>query len=508
MQETVEQRKLKDFDKLVKIAEEERKNEDGKTETVEVQPIRSSLLRVLRSGEYHDEDGVVSIFDERRGSIKHDHKIVERILMGDEDYDQRDYLECHVDDDYFEDEEEKREWEEEMKKEREKEREILNKNKTFYDGAIGCIVGMAIADAMGQRCEHKAFMYSGNKGRDRLRDMGHDPDGRFMLKPGQWTDETSLALCLADSLLIKEGIVKPHDIMHRFLAWHYLGYNNAFHFDECRMDKRSFGAEGTLLCSLESYVDSPEPEAVCEGDTSEGVPLARNAAIPICFHDDVKLACDSAAQQSRTTHSSVETADCCRLLTLLVIRLLESRSKECSIREVLDRAGTEFCTLFPDCVESVKCLARGESEDASNPDRNWTWKSSVFSCSPSRLAKDPKHFGSYVMDALSLALHVIYHSSSFEEAILRVVNMQGESCVVGAIAGQMAGAWYGISAMPKAWVKSLRKWDHDEIALRGFMLARCNEGLSCIFNEHDKFEAFMEEATERLRKWTEFLNNL
>lgn len=95
--------------------------------------------------------------------------------------------------------------------------------------AMGSMLGMAIADAMGHRFEFAPLVYCE---KPELVDMGKGIGGSFKLKPGQWTDDTSMGLCLADSLLVCGGEWKPHDCMHRFLSWWHGGYNNAFRYNK------------------------------------------------------------------------------------------------------------------------------------------------------------------------------------------------------------------------------------------------------------------------------------
>ena len=76
------------------------------------------------------------------------------------------------------------------------------------------------------------------------------------------------------------------------------------------------------------------------------------------------------------------------------------------------------------------------------------------------------------MDCLSMALHVLYKTNSFKDAILKAVNLCGDADSVGSVVGQIAGAYYGLDSIPKDWIKILNIWDHNEIALRAYIL--CN----------------------------------
>ena len=119
--------------------------------------------------------------------------------------------------------------------------EFKNKldNKRFSKlekACIGSMLGMAVGDALGAKVEFLPLDYNFNKINDIYNNLG----GKFDLKPGQWTDDTSMGLCLADSLIEKKGYFEPNDIMMRFILWWFYGYNNAFRFDKERKNKNSF----------------------------------------------------------------------------------------------------------------------------------------------------------------------------------------------------------------------------------------------------------------------------
>ena len=76
------------------------------------------------------------------------------------------------------------------------------------------------------------------------------------------------------------------------------------------------------------------------------------------------------------------------------------------------------------------------------------------------------------MDNLAMSLHIIYHTKSFKEAIIKAVNLRGDSKSLASVVGQIAGAYYPIEKIPSVWIKRIIKWDDGEIALRGYMLSR------------------------------------
>src|SRR5690606_20471685 len=102
------------------------------------------------------------------------------------------------------------------------------------DRAIGCMLGMAVGDALGAPVEFHPVQYD----KKFVKDMGHKVQGSFALQPGQWTDDASMGLCLADSLLVHQDF-NPADLKLRFVNWWFFGYNNAFRFDRQRQWRAS-----------------------------------------------------------------------------------------------------------------------------------------------------------------------------------------------------------------------------------------------------------------------------
>ena len=329
-------------------------------------------------------------------------------------------------------------------------------------GSIGSMLGMAIADAMGHRFEFEPVRYNIIT----LRNMGKGPGGAFQLLPGQWTDDTSMGLCLADSLIIKEGKYDAHDLMHRFLGWWYCGYNNAFRFENNRSG--SVGLGGQISGSFSNYINSPKEKTEYGDINSSGIgSIMRNAAVPIYYHNNIKKAMEVSKLQSLLTHQGNEAAECCRLLTYIIVKILNR--KEEKLVDIISNLED-----FETSVFSVKCLALSKKE-SEDPNRNWNWKEKEFRYSPDRSKSQPGYIGSYAMDGMAMALHIIYYTKNFKEAIIKVVNLRGDSDSVGAVVGQIAGAYYGIEDIPPEWVETISKWDNFEIALRGYILQKLNK---------------------------------
>ena len=382
----------------------------------------------------------LSIFDKDRGTIKEDKHLINKVL---------EILKTN--------------------KSAEEKRELLKKYNLSNEEkkGIGSMLGMAIGDAMGARYEFKKVRY----GEIDLLNMGVPGISNFKMEPGQWTDDTSMGLCLADSLLMNKGELKPHDLMRRFLCWWYGGYNNAFRNNST--PRHSVGLGGNISQSFSRYKHYQEEETKAgDKNTSGNGSIMRNAAIPICFHYDINKACEKARKQSLVTHQGVEAKECCSLLTHIIVKIFKGEK----LKDILDNLGKTFITD----VASVKYLANSKQE-GSDVDRNWNWKfKDQYKYSPKRVKEKPGYVGSYAMDNMAMSLNILYNTDNFRDALIKIVNIRGDSDSVASVVGQIAGAYYDIETIPGDWIEAINRWDNGEIALRGYMLARLHNKSSYI----------------------------
>lgn len=237
----------------------------------------------------------------------------------------------------------------------------------------GCLLGLAVGDAVGATNE---FRSRGTLAP--LTDMVGG--GPFQLKPGQWTDDTSMALCLATSL-VECGGFDPRDQIERYCRWYETGYLSS--------TGRCFDIGNTVRTALsryrqtgEPYAGSSDPHAPGNGSTM------RLAPIPICYYPDEALACECAAESSRTTHATLECPDACRLLAAIILR-------------ALGRAGKEQVLYGPApaglSAPKIIALAEGRYRDKTQAQIRGS---------------------GYVVESLEAALWCFWQTDSFETAIL------------------------------------------------------------------------------------------
>jgi ADP-ribosyl-[dinitrogen reductase] hydrolase len=303
----------------------------------------------------------------------------------------------------------------------------------------------------------------------------------FQLKSGQWTDDASMGLCLADSLLVNKGF-SGVDLRLRFLRWWQFGYNNAFGHDN--PVRNSVGLGGNISESFMEFLNNPGPETKAGNlHTSGNGSIMRLAPVPVFYCRDLNQGLAVAYKQSKATHQGDEAAECCRLMTLIITSFINSDIS--SIEERKKHVLTSVCSDFESNCYGVHCLARSQHENPhpSNQrnisDRNWNWKQSSYHYSESRATEQPGYIGSYAMDALSMALHCVWTTTSFRDALLKVVNLRGDSDSTGSVTAQIAGSLYGVYDIPADWIAQVQQWDNGgRVALTAYWLYHSQKDLS------------------------------
>lgn len=288
----------------------------------------------------------------------------------------------------------------------------------------GAMLGLAIGDALGTTLEFHI--------RDHfppLTDMVGG--GRFDVAPGYWTDDTAMALCLAESL-VECGGFDAADQMRRYLRWFREGHNSSTGF--------CFDIGNTTTDALRRFEETGEPYS---GDTHPGTAgngsLMRLAPVALRYAHDPREAVLRAADSSRTTHATVEAVDACRLFALLIVGALNGVEKETLFSGAYAPSGVDWSAA--PLAPKIREIANG-----------------AFA----RKGRDAINSSGYVVHTLEAALWAFYNTGSFREGALLAVNLGDDADTVGAVFGQLAGAYYGVHDIPTEWRERLVR--HDEIA--------------------------------------------
>jgi ADP-ribosylglycohydrolase len=283
------------------------------------------------------------------------------------------------------------------------------------------MLGLAVGDALGTTLE-----FSSPGSFVPIDDMlGGGP---FNLAPGQWTDDTSMALCLAESLIERRGF-DPADQLERYSQWQKHGHHSS--------NGRVFAIGNTVRAALAKFARTKEPYCGSFDPSSAGNgSLMRLAPVPIFFASSPIEAIARSGESSRTTHQAQTAIDACRYFGGLIAGVVTGASKE----ELLSDRYAPVANYWRDnrLASEIDQIAAGSFKRLQPPEIKGT---------------------GYVVKSLEAALWAFYCSDSFREGCLLAVNLGNDADTTGAIYGQLAGAYYGESEIPKHWREKLAHFE-------------------------------------------------
>jgi len=275
---------------------------------------------------------------------------------------------------------------------------------TVLDRYRGCLLGLAAGDALGTTLE---FQLPGSF--QPLTDM--IGGGPFGLQAGEWTDDTSMALCLAESLVTRRKFDPIHQL-ETYVRWWRDGHLS--------VKGRCFDIGNATRAALQRFTRHPEEFCGDKNPNSAGNgSLMRLAPAPMAFACEPDKAVAMAGESSRTTHAAVECLDACRYFASLLLGAFAGKPK-----------AELFPSPLPDLAPKVAAIARGSFA----------------------IKEPPQIRGSgYVIHTLEAALWAFHGSDDFRTGALKVVNLGEDADTTGAVYGQIAGAYYGADGIPAEW---------------------------------------------------------
>jgi ADP-ribosyl-[dinitrogen reductase] hydrolase len=259
----------------------------------------------------------------------------------------------------------------------------------------GALLGLATGDALGTTVEFKP-----RGSFPPVRDI--TGGGPFGLPAGAWTDDTSMALCLAESLIERRGF-DPIDQLERYVRWYRDGHWSS--------TGRCFDIGNATRAALTRFERTGEPyPGDADPDAAGNGPIMKLAPLAMAFAHDEDAAAEHAALSARTTHGAPQAIETTQRFARLLVRALNGAGKD----ELLDRPVTS----------------------------------------------DPRGTG-YIVESLEAALWAFAEHDDFESGALAAVNLGDDADTTGAVYGQLAGAHYGVNGIPSRWRSKLVR--HDEI---------------------------------------------
>jgi ADP-ribosylglycohydrolase len=284
------------------------------------------------------------------------------------------------------------------------------------DRARGALLGLACGDALGRPVEFaSAEEISAEHGQlDEM--VGH---GTWNQPTGTITDDTEQALCIARSL-VEHQTFDPADVADRFVAWYD---SEPFDIGQMTMKSLSRLKHGDTWDEAGQHVWEQSREGQNAGNGS----VMRCPPLAIPYATDWDQLVKVSRQSSQITHADPRCTEGCAILNLTVAGLLEDA--DTPLQDALDYVGFDT----PDeLVTALQPVARGDT--------------------PKTLETS-----GYVVHSLQTALHNGLIADSAEDAIVTAVNHGGDTDTIGAIAGAIAGARFGSSALPDQWIDTINE---------------------------------------------------
>ncbi len=279
---------------------------------------------------------------------------------------------------------------------------------TLKDRYLGAMLGLAVGDALGAPVE---FLERGSF--PPVTSMAEG--GPFNLKKGQWTDDTSLALCLGFSLVEKNGF-DPHDQIERYIKWFREGYMSC--------TGNCFDIGNTTKAALLRYEENKDIYAGALTDPATNGSLMRLAPVPLFYFKNLADTIKYAGLSSKVTHAPLDCIKTCENLAVYIHRALAGKNK----KEIFIDSEIDFHKTY---------------EQISG-------KGTALEC-------------------LEGAMWCFFHSSNFDEGVKLAVNLGDDTDTTAAVFGQLAGSFYGVEGIPEYLLNDL--WDKkliEDLALKLF----------------------------------------
>ncbi|QKJ85719.1 ADP-ribosylglycohydrolase [Paramixta manurensis] len=291
----------------------------------------------------------------------------------------------------------------------------INAKEDALNKAKGSFLGLAVGDAIGTTLEFTE------------RDSHHVSDmvggGPFRLKAGEWTDDTSMAICLAEACL-ESGRMDVTSFRKKLVEWYKKGVNS--------VNGRCFDIGMTTRYALEQYLLHGESWfGNTEKSTAGNAGIIRQSPVVIFNWRSLERIYFDTKAQSMATHCAAESISSCNYLGLLLHMLINGYSKN----------DTFSPHVFPSTARVLIINAGEYKEKKRNEIRS----------------------SGYVIDTLEAAIWAVWNTNNFRDAILLAANLGDDADSVAATAGQLAGALYGMSGIPEEWLNKLAEKERLEL---------------------------------------------
>lgn len=343
-------------------------------------------------------------------------------------------------------------------------RDIFDPDRIYLDGMMGLIVGDALGIPV-QFMSREDILEEGEV-------TGMEGYGTFHLPPGSWSDDSSMALATLDSI-VRAKKVDLTDIMVRFARWEAVGEYTPF--------GQSFDEGMTCRRAIQNFVETRDPLSCgITGEYANGNG-ALMRILPVCIYAWERMerglglaqAVSMVQQAAALTHNHLRSHIACGLYFFMVKSILDTRkSIQMGDADIIsENQSDSICeTAAKSSLTGILQVGMDEGLAFYKKDiRNLaqlSCYSRTFQLEELRsIPVQEIRSSGYVVDSFEAALWSLITTDSLPEALLRAVNLGKDTDTIAAIAGGLAGLYYGYEAIPEDWLEEIqrREWLEDLI---------------------------------------------
>lgn len=321
----------------------------------------------------------------------------------------------------------------------------------YLNGMMGLVVG----DALGNPVQ---FMLRQDiKNRVGGPVTGMEAGGVYHTPIGAWTDDSSMAIATLASIKDCKA-VNLDDIMMRFIDWLDNG--------EYTPEERAFDMGMTCSAAINYYKNSGDAyNCGMTGEYANGNG-ALMRILPVCLYLlDLKAqnkitlddSIDTIHKVAALTHNHVRSNMCCGIYYFMCDSILAGQDKGLDLKTLLQEGINKALTYY------------GLYEDPNVLEQMSYAKRLFYLDKFKELEEDDIKSSGYVIDTIEAAVWSLITTDSYKDCMLKTVNLGDDADTVAAVAGGLAGLYYGYNGIPKEWLGVIIKRDKIEEICKGMI---------------------------------------
>ena len=326
----------------------------------------------------------------------------------------------------------------------------------WLDGMMGLIIG----DALGVPVQ---FLYRREiECRPQGPVVGMEGNGTYNMPKGTWSDDGSMALATLHSIGVKSGI-DLEDIMKKFVDWELKGHYTQYGV--------AFDQGNTCTKAIYNYIGGADVlKCGCTGERSNGNGSLMRI-LPACIHLGLTKVDDRENAMlihkvSGLTHNHLRSKIACGIYYYIVKEILEWREKSCgkSVGNSEENTSAKKSddeergrdTLMNLLQNGIDKALRMYGADKDNLNELAFYRRIFYMDKLKELSSRKIESGGYVVHTLEAALWCLITTNSYAECLLKAVNLGDDTDTVAAVAGGLAGLFYGVDGIPKDWIECVK----------------------------------------------------